>query len=707
MSNRLNSLTFGSLRRILTPVGTGETQHTAVPMPVRTVLFVVAFMVATLLGRAITVEPAHVGVVAPGPGIALIWLASSPTRRWFVTDAVLLSFVTMISLLLSSGTDMQALLSMLSIIQVVLTVLLLRRWVPGIWGAGGRRPMASLGEFGRILLAIAVGTLVYTILRAAIGVVVVPEETWSMAYGRFGRSATAMATIGVFGLLLGGWLTEHRDQGTRPFSRPSRDDLLNATGVLATTLAIFILGFYLNPEIPSTFMLTLTVVWAAIRFNVVVAAAQCLVTGAGTVLMTILGYGPIANVGNSESRALLAEVFVVVLMVTGMVIALTRRQLFGTIERIERSEEVLRLRANELDMVMSHLDDAVAIIEEGGRVLHANEALLTAFGSKPAEPLERVPEKGEEKGQSFRPDGQPLTDEENPLNRALTGEVVEAEEIHSIDEYGVRRVLEVSAFQVPSEIDAPKRVMIVIRDITAVSAHRDSLTSFAGTVAHDLNNPLSVIDGWAEALEEDLGDSDSADALAAVPMVQHIRASVDQMRSFISDLLAHAVSRDQSLHCEIVALRNLVKHIAATRDRPRNGGEIVAEGELLDVWVDRVLLRQVLDNLIGNAFKYVAPGVVPRVVIDAHRDDDGWARVRVRDNGIGIPPAQRERVFDSFHRVSGEKYQGTGLGLAICKRVIQRHGGTIVVIDNPDGQGTCFEFTLPTNAEALARATMV
>jgi len=407
------------------------------------------------------------------------------------------------------------------------------------------------------------------------------------------------------------------------------------------------------------------------------------------------------------TRAAIAQVFVVVLMVLGMTISLSRRQVLTTVDQLRASEAVLAVRADELDMVMSHLDDGVAIIEEGGRVLHANEALLTAFGSKPAEPLERVPEKDEQKGQSFKPDGQPLTDEENPLNRALAGEVVEAEEIHSIDEHGVRRVLEVSAFQVPSEIEAPKRVMIVIRDITAVSAHRDSLTSFAGTVAHDLNNPLSVIDGWAEALEEDLGESEAADALAAVPMVQHIRASVEQMRSFIADLLAHAVSRDQSLHCESVALRNLVKHIAATRDRPRNGGEILAEGDLLDVWVDRVLLRQVLDNLIGNSFKYVAPDVVPRVIIDAQRDDDGWARVRVRDNGIGIPASQRERVFDSFHRASEEKYQGTGLGLAICKRVIQRHGGTIVITDNPDGQGTCFEFTLPTTPDALARATMV
>jgi signal transduction histidine kinase len=120
-----------------------------------------------------------------------------------------------------------------------------------------------------------------------------------------------------------------------------------------------------------------------------------------------------------------------------------------------------------------------------------------------------------------------------------------------------------------------------------------------------------------------------------------------------------------------------------------------------------MLLRQALDNLVGNAFKYVERGTVPRVRIEAERVDDGWARVMVRDNGIGVPIADRERVFDSFHRASAPSYQGTGLGLAICKRIIQRHGGNIRVTDNPDGVGSCFEFTLPTTAEALKRATLM
>jgi signal transduction histidine kinase len=393
-----------------------------------------------------------------------------------------------------------------------------------------------------------------------------------------------------------------------------------------------------------------------------------------------------------------------VLMVLGMTISLSRRQVLSTVAQLQQSEAVLAVRAEELDLVMAHLEDGVAIIEEGGRVLHANQALLTAFGTREAEPLERVDVPGEEKGQAFYPDGRPLEDADNPLHRALAGEVVEAEEIHHTDEHGVFRVLECSAFQVPHAVNAPKRVMLVLRDITAASSYRESLVSFAGTVAHDLNNPLSVIDGWAEALEERLLESDQPDAVAAAPMVQHIRVGVDQMRGFISDLLAHAVARDQSLQCEPVSLSNVVKHIAATRDRPHGGGEILA-GEMVDVWADRTLVRQVLDNLIGNSFKYVAPGTVPHVIVEAHPIDKGMALVQVHDNGIGVRADQRERIFEDFHRATAD-YQGTGLGLAICRRIIQRHGGTISVSENSDGVGSCFEFTLPMTPEAFTAANM-
>ena len=132
-------------------------------------------------------------------------------------------------------------------------------------------------------------------------------------------------------------------------------------------------------------------------------------------------------------------------------------------------------------------------------------------GAKPAHqrvvgPLERVPEEHERKGQAFHPDGRPLEESQNAYVRAMAGEVVEAEEVHHIDEHGVARVLEVSAFPVPHAEGAPGRVMMIIRDVTAASTHRESLASFAGTVAHDLNNPLSVIDGWADLVRRLLSD---------------------------------------------------------------------------------------------------------------------------------------------------------------------------------------------------------
>ena len=112
------------------------------------------------------------------------------------------------------------------------------------------------------------------------------------------------------------------------------------------------------------------------------------------------------------------------------------------------------------------------------------------------------------------------------------------------------------------------------------------------------------------------------------------------------------------------------------------------------VHADRALVRQLLDNLIGNAVKYVAPGTRPRIRVCAVREGE-HERVTVSDNGIGIPEQHRTRVFETFHRAHpGEDYQGTGLGLAICQRVVERHGGEIRVADTPPGTGTRIELTL-------------
>ena len=305
----------------------------------------------------------------------------------------------------------------------------------------------------------------------------------------------------------------------------------------------------------------------------------------------------------------------------------------------------------------------------------------------------------------FHPDGRPLAQEEYPYVRALAGVEVRDEEQHLRRPDAPTQILSVSAFPLPDESGRMKRAMVVVRDITLERSYQEGLASFAGTVAHDLNNPLSVIDGWAEAIQEDLAETDDPIATGAVSMVQHIRGGVDQMRGFIADLLAHAVARDQTLRCESVSLRNTVKHIATQRDRPdlRDGGIVL--GELPDVWADRMLVRQLLDNLIGNAIKYVGPGVTPHVHVEATPAGEDWVaghRARQRHRHRPRSPRARVRVLPPcVHRQLRRDGAGPG-DLQTHRGAARRHASR----SRPTRTGgSCFSFTLPTTAAAFAAAT--
>jgi signal transduction histidine kinase len=174
------------------------------------------------------------------------------------------------------------------------------------------------------------------------------------------------------------------------------------------------------------------------------------------------------------------------------------------------------------------------------------------------------------------------------------------------------------------------------------------------------------------------------------------------MQRLINDLLAYTTARDTALHRTDVDLRTLVDEVVTTRaadpahrahgDRRKPD---IYVGALPTVKGDPVLLRQLIDNLLGNALKYTPPGQPVRVTITAQPDRDGYTAVEVADRGIGIPEGQHTAIFERFHRAHpGTAYPGTGLGLAICQRIIERHGGVIAAIDNPGG-GTIFRFTLP------------
>jgi light-regulated signal transduction histidine kinase (bacteriophytochrome) len=123
-------------------------------------------------------------------------------------------------------------------------------------------------------------------------------------------------------------------------------------------------------------------------------------------------------------------------------------------------------------------------------------------------------------------------------------------------------------------------------------------------------------------------------------------------------------------------------------------GAVVTHDPLPSVQADETQLVQLFQNLIGNAIKYQSPGI-PRVHISAARNGDKKWMFSVKDNGLGIDPNYFERIFGMFQRLhKREEFDGTGIGLAICKKIVERHGGSISVESQP-GQGSTFRFAMP------------
>jgi signal transduction histidine kinase len=229
------------------------------------------------------------------------------------------------------------------------------------------------------------------------------------------------------------------------------------------------------------------------------------------------------------------------------------------------------------------------------------------------------------------------------------------------------------------------------------------LEQFAYVASHDLQEPLRKVTAFCQLLEKRYGDQ--LDERGA----EYIAFAVDgakRMQVLINDLLTFSrVGRLNSTTTDVdlgaaldTALNNLstaIEESGAEITRPQAG--------LPHTDGDATLLVMVWQNLIGNAVKFRAEGVPPRIVIDCEMrtlDDDADWLFTVSDNGIGIPQEFVDKVFVIFQRLhSRDAYSGTGIGLALCKKIIEHHGGTIW-IDTSNSEGTRIRFTLPAPSPA-------
>ena len=218
------------------------------------------------------------------------------------------------------------------------------------------------------------------------------------------------------------------------------------------------------------------------------------------------------------------------------------------------------------------------------------------------------------------------------------------------------------------------------------------LQDFAYTASHDLSEPLRMVASFLGLLERRNGGQ--LDERGREYLAQATTGAV-RMRHLIDDLLLYSRVANEEPRREQVDLKALVGGVLQILG-PAIAEEaaVVEVGELPTLEAEPSQLAQLLQNLIGNAVKFHAPGVAPVVRVTARRTIGGCV-VTVADEGIGIPEADQERIFAMFTRLHGrDEYAGTGIGLAICRRIAERHGGRIYVESEP-GRGAAFHTLLP------------
>lgn len=260
-----------------------------------------------------------------------------------------------------------------------------------------------------------------------------------------------------------------------------------------------------------------------------------------------------------------------------------------------------------------------------------------------------------------------------------------------------------------TDIDDQKRqtelLARLVRERTVeLQRSNDDLEQFAYIASHDLQEPLRKVQAFGDRLKTKFRDQLPE---TGQEYVDRMLKAAGRMRRLIDDLLAFSRVTSQQRPFARVELGALVREVVSdleVRIGETRGSVLI--GALPEIDADPTQMRQLFQNLIGNAIKFHRAGVPPVVEVSGAPADpgppapDGSApvpsyRFTVRDNGIGFDVKYRDRIFDVFQRLHGrDEYEGTGVGLAICRKIAARHGGTITA-ESRVGEGTTFVVVLP------------
>ncbi len=249
----------------------------------------------------------------------------------------------------------------------------------------------------------------------------------------------------------------------------------------------------------------------------------------------------------------------------------------------------------------------------------------------------------------------------------------------------------------------PTMAVAMVQDITGLKMSQAELKrsnleleQFAYAASHDLQEPLRAVLGFMQLFQSRCGDG--IDEKGRHYIERAIKAG-HRMQQLINDLLSLSRVNTRGNPFEWADFNHIVQNVLENLQNAihEKNAEVVCAA-LPSLYVDATQIHMVFQNLIHNAVKYnTSPN--PRVDIGVGEDRGAACCIFVKDNGIGIPPKFSDRIFQVFQRLHTDReYAGTGIGLSLCKRIVERHGGTIWVEPAPEG-GSTFFFTLPKRME--------
>jgi PAS domain S-box-containing protein len=391
---------------------------------------------------------------------------------------------------------------------------------------------------------------------------------------------------------------------------------------------------------------------------------------------------------------------------------------FGTVqditERKRAERETLRAKS-EWERTFDSVPDLIAILDTDHRIIRANRAMAERLGMEPGRcsglhcyesihalkcplPLcphtktirdgkEHTAEVHEDRlGGDFLVSTTPLHDEEG----AMVGTVHVARDITERK----RMEEELRRSRDDLEVRVQERTAELSEALGRLEAMNRELEEFAYVASHDLQEPLRKIQTFGHCIRDRFADTLNE---TGQDYLQRMECAASRMQQLIQDLLrlSRIATRPEPLVA--VDLNRVADEVAQVFDHLiKSRGGAIEVTHLPTIEADESQMRQLFQNLIGNAIKYQKEGEEPRIRVYGALDGQNTCRIFFEDNGIGFEERHVEKIFKPFQRLHGKssRFEGTGMGLAICRKIVERHKGSITAKSEPE-RGATFTVTLP------------